>query len=189
MCLPPVVKSSSQQSWCNTCALRIVFRLVFLGYTPSSLAFWPSLGSETSCRGCSLYTAQPAAQCLHRSSVLRIGNTAVRRAASCGQSFFWKRSMDGGNRCEAAEHTIHVQHVKEARSQTRNSQTRILLQCTVYCNKEHSHQSTCSLYTDGNLADTGSLELSPWNPPAFWSLPWALHVPSDHYAAAKLSNS
>ena len=84
----------------------------FLGYTPSSLAFWPSLGFETSCRGCSSYTAQPASQCLHRSSVSRIGNAAARGAASCEQSFFWKRSMDGGNRCKAAEHTIHVQHVQ-----------------------------------------------------------------------------
>ena len=89
--------------------------------------------------------------------------------------------------CEAAERTIHVQHVKGARSQTRNSQTGITLQCIAYCNKEHSHQNTCSLYTGGNLADTGSLELPPWNPPASWSLPWALHVPSDHYAAAKLT--
>ena len=49
-------------------------------------------------------------------------------------------------------HTIHRQE--------------IMLQCTTYCNKEHSHQNTCSLYTGGNLADTGSLELPPWNPPA-----------------------
>ena len=129
----------------------------------------------------------PASQCLHRSSVSRIGNAALCGAASCEQSFFWKHSMDGGDRCEAAERTIHVQHVKGARSQTRNSQTRITLQCIVYCNKEHSHQNTCSLYTGGNLADAGSLELPPWNPPASWSLPWALHVPSDHYAIAKLT--
>ena len=187
MCLPPVVKSSSQQSWCDTRALRMVLRLVSLGYTPSSLAFWPLLGSETSCRGCSSYTAQPASQCLHRSSVSWIGNVAARGAASYGQSFFWKRSTDGGDRCEAAERTIHVWHVKGARSQTRNSQIGILLQCTAYCDKEYSHQSTCSLYTGGNLADTGSLELPQWNPPASWSLPWALHVPSDLYAATKLS--
>ena len=108
-------------------------------------------------------------------------------AASCGQSFFWKRSMDGGDRCEAAERTIHVQHVKGARSQTRNSQIGIPLQRIVYCNKEHSHQITCSLYTGGNLADTRSLELPQWNPPASWSLPWALHLLSDDHAAAKLS--
>ena len=101
-----------------------------------------------------------------------------------------REAFDGrGDRCEAAERTIHVQHVKETRSQTRSSQTGITLQCITYCNKEHSHQSTCSLYTGGNLADTGSLELPPWNPPASWSLPWALHVPSDHYAAAKLAHS
>ena len=79
----------------------------------------------------------PASQCLHRSSVSRIGNAAAHGAASCEQSFFWKRSTDGGDRCEAAQRTIHVQHVKGARSQTRNSQTGITLQCTVYCNKEH----------------------------------------------------
>ena len=186
MCLPPVAKSSSQQSWCNTRALRMVLRLVSLGYTPSSLAFWPSLSFETSCHGCPSYTAQPASQRLHRSFVSWIGDAAARGAASCEESFFWKRSMDGGDRCEVAEHTIHVQHAKGARSQIRNSQTGILLQYTAYCNKEHSHQNTCSLYTGGNLADTGSLELPPWNPPASWSLPWALHVPSDHYVAAKL---
>ena len=38
--------------------------------------------------------------------------------------------MDGDDRCEAAERTIHVQHVKGARSQTRNSQTGITI--TVY---------------------------------------------------------
>ena len=129
----------------------------------------------------------PASQCLHRSSVSRIGNAAAHGAASYEQSFFWKRSTDRGDRCEAPEQTIRVQHVKGARSQTRNSQTGITLQCIAYCNKEHSHQNTCSLYTGGNLADTGSLELPPWNPPASWSLPWALHVPSDHYAAAKLT--
>ena len=58
MCLPPVVKSSSQQSWCDTHALRMVLRLVSLGYTPLSLAFWPLLGFETSCHGCSSYIAQ-----------------------------------------------------------------------------------------------------------------------------------
>ena len=129
----------------------------------------------------------PASQCLHRLSVPRIGNVAARGAASYEQSFFWKCSTDGGDRCKAAERTIHVQHVKGARSQTHNLQTGILLQCTVYCNKEHSHQSTCSLYAGGNLADIGSLELPPWNPPVSWSLPWALHVPSDHYATAKLT--
>ena len=139
------------------------------------------------CRGCSSYTAPPASQCLHRSSVSRIGNAAACGAASYEQSFFWKRSTDGGNRCEVAERTIHVQLVKGARSQTRNSQTGITLQCIAYYNKEHSHQSTCSLYTGENLADAGSLELPQWNPPASWSLPWALHVPSDLYAAAKLS--
>ena len=108
----------------------------------------------------------PASQRLHRSSVSRFGNAAARGAASCGQTFFWKRSTDGGNRCEAAERTIHVQHVKGPRSQTHDSQTGITLQCTAYCNKEHSHQNTCSFYTGGNLADTGSLELPPWNPPA-----------------------
>ena len=131
----------------------------------------------------------PASQCLRRSSVSRIGDAAAREAASCEQSFFGKRSTDGAIVCEAAERTIHVQHVKETRSQTRSSQTGITLQCIAYCNKEHSHQSTCSLYTGGNLADTGSLELPPWNPPASWSLPWALHVPSDHDAAAKLAHS
>ena len=30
---------------------------------------------------------------------------------------------------------------------------------------------TYFLYTGGNLADTGSLELPQWNPPASWSLP------------------
>ena len=144
-------------------------------------------GVTTDCRGCLSYAAQSASQRLHRSSVSRIGDAAARGVASCEQSFFGKRSMDGGDRCEAAERTIHVQHIKGARSQTHNSQTGITLQCTAYCNKEHSHQNTCSLYTGGNLADTGSLELPPWNPPASWSLPWALHVPSDHYAAAKLS--
>ena len=59
MHLPPVVQSSSQLSWCDTRARRMVLRLVSLGYTPSSLAFWPSLGSKTSCRGCPSYTAQP----------------------------------------------------------------------------------------------------------------------------------
>ena len=103
-------------------------------------------------------------------------------------TIFLLEAFDGrGDRCKAAERTIHVQHIKGARSQTRNSQTGITLQCLAYCNKEHSLQNTCSLYTSGNLADTGSLELPPWNPPASWSLPWALHVPSDHYAAAKLS--
>ena len=129
----------------------------------------------------------PASRCLHRSSVSRIGNAAARGAASCKQSFFWKRSTDGGDRCEAAERTIHVQHVKGARSQTRNSQTGITLQCLAYCTKEHSHQSTCSLCTGGNLADVRSLELPQWNPPASWSLPWALRVASDLYVAAKLS--
>ena len=182
-----LIWSSSQQSWCDMHALRMVLLLVSLGYTPSSLAFWPSLGFETSCRGCSSYTAQPASQCLHRSSVSQIGNAVARGAASCGQSFFWKRSTDGGDCCKAAERTIHVQHVKGARSQTHNSRTGITLQCIAYYNKEHSHQSTYSLYTGGNLADTRSLELPQWNPPASWSLPWALHVPSDLYAAAKLS--
>ena len=130
----------------------------------------------------------PASQPLHRSSVSRFGNAAAREAASCGQTFFWKRSTDGGDCCKVAERTIHVQHVKGARSQTRNSQTGITLQCIAYCNKEHSHQNTCSLYIGGNLADTRSLELPPWNPPASWSLPWALHVPSDHYATANLSH-
>ena len=161
-----LIWSSSQQSWCDTRALGMVLLLVSLGYTPSSLAFWPSLGFETSCRGCSSYTAQPASQCLHRSSVSRIGNAAARGAASYEQSFFWKRLTDRGDCCKAAECTIHVQHVKGARSQTRNSQTGITLQCTAYYNKEHSHQSTCSLYTGGNVADTGSLELPQWNPPA-----------------------
>ena len=40
----------------------------------------------------------PASQCLHRSSVSRIRNAAARGAASCEQSFFWKRSTDGGDR-------------------------------------------------------------------------------------------
>ena len=53
-----LIWSSSQLSWCDMRALRMILRLVSLGYTPSSLAFWPSLGSETSCRGCSSYTAQ-----------------------------------------------------------------------------------------------------------------------------------
>ena len=53
-----LIWSSSQLSWCDTRALRMVLRLVSLGYTPSSLAFWPSLGFETSCRRCSSYTAQ-----------------------------------------------------------------------------------------------------------------------------------
>ena len=131
----------------------------------------------------------PASQCLRCSSISRIGDAAAREAASCKQSFFGKRSTDGGDCCEAAERTIHVQHVNGARSQTRSSQTGITLQCIAYCNKEHSHQSTCSLYTGGNLTDAGSLELPPWNPPASWSLPWALHVPSDHYATAKLAHS
>ena len=93
-----LIWSSSQLSWCNTRALRMVLRLVFLGYTPSSLAFCPLLGFETSCRGCSSYTAQPASQCLHRSSISRIGNVAARGVASCEQSFFWKRSTDRGDR-------------------------------------------------------------------------------------------
>ena len=38
---------------------------------------------------------KPASQCLHRSSVSRIGNAAAREAASCEQSFFGKRSTDG----------------------------------------------------------------------------------------------
>ena len=40
----------------------------------------------------------PASQCLRRSSVSRIGNAAAREAASCEQSFFGKRSTDGGDR-------------------------------------------------------------------------------------------
>ena len=77
-----LIWSSSQQSWCNMRALRMVLRLVFLSYTPSSLSFWPSLGSETSCRGGSSFTAQPASQCLHRLSVSRIGNAAAYGVAS-----------------------------------------------------------------------------------------------------------
>ena len=161
-------------------------RTLFEG-DPARLGHPLCVVTENKCRGCSSYTAQPASQCLHRSSVSRIGNAAARGATSCKQSFFWKRSMDGGDRYEAAEHTIHVQLVKGARSQTRNSQTGITLQCIAYCNKEHSHQSICSLYTGGNLADAGSLELPQWNPPASWSLPWALRVHSDLYAAVKLS--
>ena len=53
-----LIESSSQLSWCDTRARRMVLRLVSLGYTPSSLAFWPSLGFETRCRGCPSYTAQ-----------------------------------------------------------------------------------------------------------------------------------
>ena len=37
----------------------------------------------------------PASQCLHRSSVSRIGNAVAHGAASCEQSFFWKRLTDG----------------------------------------------------------------------------------------------
>ena len=47
------------------------------------------------CRGCPSYAAQSASQRLHRSSVSRIGDAAARGAASCEQSFFWKRSTDG----------------------------------------------------------------------------------------------
>ena len=53
-----LIWSSSQLSWCDTRARRMVLRLVSLGYTPSSLTFWPSLGFETRCRGCPSYTAQ-----------------------------------------------------------------------------------------------------------------------------------
>ena len=53
-----LIWSSSQLSWCNTRARKMVLRLVSLGYTPSSLTFWPSLGSETRYRGCPSYTAQ-----------------------------------------------------------------------------------------------------------------------------------
>ena len=73
---------------------------------------------------CALRTQHnPASQRLHRSSVSRFGNAAACGAASCRQTFFWKRSTDGGDRCEAAERTIHIQHVKGARSQTHNLQT------------------------------------------------------------------
>ena len=166
----------------------MVLWLVSLGYTPSLLAFWPSLGFKTRCRGCPSYTAQSASQRLHRSSVSRFGNAAARGAASCGQTFFWKRSTDGGDRCEAAERTIHVQHVKGARSQTHNSQTGNNVTVYNVLQQGAFTSNTCSLYTGGNLADTRSLELPPWNPPASWSLPWALHMPSDHYAVANLSH-
>ena len=53
-----LVRSSSQLSWCDTRARRMVLRLVPSATLPSSLAFWPSLGSETRCRGCPSYTAQ-----------------------------------------------------------------------------------------------------------------------------------
>ena len=53
-----LIWSSSQLSWCDMRALRMVLQLVSFGYTPSSLAFWPSLSSETRCRRCSSYTAQ-----------------------------------------------------------------------------------------------------------------------------------
>ena len=53
-----LIGSSSQLSWCDTRVRRMVLWLVSLGYTPSSLAFWPSLGFETRCRGCHSYTAQ-----------------------------------------------------------------------------------------------------------------------------------
>ena len=140
------------------------------------------------CRGCSSYTAQPASQCLHRSSVSRIGNATARGAASCGQSFFRKRLADGGDRCEAGERMIHVQHVKGARSQTCNSQTRIHLQCIVYCNKEHQSCCTRSLYTSTLISRTCDLlSFLIGTLRRHRSLPWALHVPSDHYATAKLT--
>ena len=61
----------------------------------------------------------PASQRLHRSSVSRFGNAAARGAASYGQTFFWKRSTDGGDRCEAAERTIHVHaHQRDQESDT-----------------------------------------------------------------------
>ena len=53
-----LVRSSSQLSWCDTHARRMVLRLVPSATLPSSLAFWPSLDSETRCRGCPSYTAQ-----------------------------------------------------------------------------------------------------------------------------------
>ena len=53
-----LIDSSSQLFWCDTRALRMVLQLVPFGHTPSSLAFWPSLGFETRCRGCPSYTAQ-----------------------------------------------------------------------------------------------------------------------------------
>ena len=142
--------------------------------------------STCRCCRCSSYTAQPASQCLHRSSVSRIGNAAARGAASCGQSFFWKRLTDGGDRCEGAERTIHVQHVKEARSQTCNSQTGIPLQRIVYCNKEHQSYCTRFLYTNTLISRTCDLlSFLIGTLRRHRLLPWALHVPSDHYAAAK----
>ena len=71
--------------------------------------------------------------------------------------------------------TIIVKRRNERHTETetpivRQMGNRKLLQCTMYCNEEYSHQITCSLYTGGNLVDTGSLELPQWNPPASWSL-------------------
>ena len=92
-----------------------------------------------------VHSTIPRPNAFRRSSVSRIGDAAAREAASCEQSFFGKRSTDGAIVAKRRERTIHVQHVNEARSQTRSSQTGITLQCIAYCNKEHSHQSTYSL--------------------------------------------
>ena len=92
----------------------------------------------------------------------------------------------GGDHCEAAERTIHVQHVKGARSQTCNSQTGIPLQCIVYCNKEHQSCCTRSLYTSTLISRTCDLlSFLIGTLRRHRSLPWALHMPSNHHTAAK----
>ena len=97
--------------------------------------------------------------CVGQQAADKLSSRSVRRTEAIVAKRRSVRFTCSTSKGSGVRHTIHRQE--------------IMLQCTTYCNKEHSHQNTCSLYTSGNLGDTGSLELPPWNPPASWSLPWA----------------
>ena len=97
----------------------------------------------------------------------RIGIAAAREAAGCydrlhGCSTNRKDHTRSGG---TERHVCSTQTQTRVQSQTGSCYSVHVLQLGAFSS------ITCLLYTGGNLADTGSLELPQWNPPASWSLP------------------
>ena len=90
-----LIRFSSQLSWCDTRARRMVLRLVPLATLLCRSLSGRRSASKPDVAGALRTRHNPASQRLRRSSISRIGDAAAREAASCKQSFFGKRSTDG----------------------------------------------------------------------------------------------
>ena len=101
------------------------------------------------------------------------------------QRIAYKRSLgsdsaDGSIVGKAAERSV-ICSASDRWTHSNSQEGSYSVQQTV--TKEHHTSVTCSLYTGADLATTVGFPLG--TPTVHRSLPWALHVPSVHHAAAK----